>query len=286
MGRDIVKAKLDIIFKKIFSDTENTDLLQALLSSLLDIPKDSIHNIVIENSEVLPLNINEKFVRIDLHIQVDDRLVDVEMQINNEPGYRERALYYWSRLYGSDLHESERYDKIRQCISISIMNFNLFKCPEYHSSFKLREDSRGELLTDKCVLHFFELKKINKKINKDNPMELWLQLINAETEEELDMLNNTQNREIQKAVMVIKKLSADEKLREEARLREKAMRDEANAILGSREEGLKEGIMKGMKEGRKEGRKEGIEEERSKTVEKLRRMGMTEEQIKEFYSQE
>lgn len=92
------------------------------------------------------------------------------------------------------------------------------------------------------------------------------------------MLNNTQNREIQKAVMVIKKLSSDEKLREEARLREKAMRDEANAILGSREEGLQEGIIRG--------RKEGIEEERSKTIEKLRSMGMTEKQIKEFYSQE
>ena len=49
-SRNIVKAKLDIIFKKLFSDKNNEDLLHDFLSSLLEIPYDDIKHIVVENS--------------------------------------------------------------------------------------------------------------------------------------------------------------------------------------------------------------------------------------------
>lgn len=71
------------------------------------------------------------------------------------------------------------------------------------------EKNRHEILTDKFGIHFFELKKIGKSPNKDNPMELWLQLINAETEEELDMLETTNVQEINKAILVLRELNAD-----------------------------------------------------------------------------
>ena len=38
MGRDVVSAKLDIIFKKLFSDENNKDLLMDFVSSILEIP--------------------------------------------------------------------------------------------------------------------------------------------------------------------------------------------------------------------------------------------------------
>ena len=44
MARNIVKAKLDIIFKKLFTDEGNQHLLQAYLSDTLGIPYDSIEN--------------------------------------------------------------------------------------------------------------------------------------------------------------------------------------------------------------------------------------------------
>ena len=39
MGRDVVSAKLDVIFKKLF--TENEDLLHSCVASMLDIPTES-----------------------------------------------------------------------------------------------------------------------------------------------------------------------------------------------------------------------------------------------------
>lgn len=52
MARDVVTAKLDIIFKKIF--TENKDMLHSFVASMLEIPSESISDITIANSEIPP----------------------------------------------------------------------------------------------------------------------------------------------------------------------------------------------------------------------------------------
>lgn len=52
MGRDVVSAKLDVIFKKLF--TENSDLLHSFVASMLDIPPESIKEITISNPELPP----------------------------------------------------------------------------------------------------------------------------------------------------------------------------------------------------------------------------------------
>ncbi len=54
-------------------------------------------------------------------------------------------------------------------------------------------------------------------------------------------MNVIKNRE---SVPVIFDMSADTALKERVRLREKALHDEASALQGAKEEGLKEGIAK------------------------------------------
>ncbi len=268
MGRDVISAKLDIIFKKIFSLDENEDLLHDFLASLLEIPYNDIKKIEVRNSDVLPETAEGKFSRMDLKLLVDDRLVNVEMQIRAQPDFNDRVLYYWSKMYSGDLRSGEDYSELKQSISINIINFNMFDCAEFHSDFKLLETNRHAVLSDKCSIQLFELKKINRAVNKNNRMELWLQLINAESEEELAMLQETNVPAIQKAVMVIHKMSADEKMQEIARMREKALHDEASALKGARDEGEQIGIRKG------ETKKE------AEIISKMKAAGMTDEQIK------
>lgn len=250
MKRNIVKAKLDIIFKKLFADTKNQNILHAFISDILDIPYNDIKRIEIADPEMVPDAMDEKFCRLDVKLNVNDKLVNIEIQINNEGFYEDRSTYNWARLFTSDLKSGENYGELKQCITINIINFNMFECSEYHSSFSLREDTRHEKLTDKCAIHYFELKKINKKPNPSDKKELWMQLINAESEEELDMLNNTNVAAIKDAVVVIKEMSADEKIQEQARRREMMLHDKATALWFSREQGKKEGLEEGEKIGR------------------------------------
>ena len=79
-------------------------------------------------------------------------------------------------MYSGELKSGDEYGELKQSIFINIINFNMFDCPECHSLFRIMETTRHEVLSEKCAIHFFEL----KKVNKDNRMELWLQLINAE----------------------------------------------------------------------------------------------------------
>ena len=123
--------------------------------------------------------------------------------------------------------------ELKQSICINIINFNMFDCPEFHSHFTVMEKNRHEVLTDKCSIIFFELKKISKNANKNNRKELWLQLINAESKEELDMLAQTGVEPIQKAVYTLYQMSEDEKIQEMAHQREISLHDEATRIGGA-----------------------------------------------------
>ena len=97
-----------------------------------------------------------------------------------------------------------------------------------------------------------------------------MQLINAETEEELEMLENTNIPTIQKAVLIIKEMSEDEKIQEIARIREKQMHDEATAIGHAKREGRAEGITIGE------------EKAKSRLIAAMRKNGMSEEQIQQL----
>ena len=111
------------------------------------------------------------------------------------------------------------------------------------------------------------MKKVGRKPNPDNSCELWLQFINADSEEEFEMISQTNVPIMKKAVNVIYDMSEDTKIREIARLREKALHDEASALKNAKEEG----------------KAEGKAEERALFISRMRANGFTDEQIRKIY---
>ncbi len=288
--REIIPVTNDVMFKALFvDDSEDYELLRSFLSAALMIPKSDIVNILIKNPELVPLAYEGKMTRLDILLTTNRHTINVEMQVASEEYYKERSLLYCARMYHDELKEGEDYGKLQPCIGIHILSFTLFPdCTEYHSSFSMREDTRHEQLTDRMQLHFFELPKVRKVSDKNQPDEndelrLWMQLFKAKTEEELDMLNATNVSAIQHGVKAIRSLSEDEKIREYVRQREKAIQDYYSdmAVAESR----------GEKRGRAEGRTEGIEIGELRTLSGLvkdgiltladasKRMNMTEEEF-------
>ncbi len=70
---------------------------------------------------------------------------------------------------------------------------------------------------------------------------------------------------------IIYDLSEDTRIREIARLREKAMHDEASALKHAKAEGIEEGMAQGMAQGMTKGKNEIIAQ--------MKAAGMTDEQI-------
>lgn len=280
MGRNVVKAKLDVIFKKLFTSDET--VLTSFLEDILDMQKGSIKKLKVVNPNILPSALDGKQGSLDLKMNVDDEVVNVEIQLKNEGDFRDRSVYYWAKMYSDELKKGKKYSDLKRTIAINILNFDLFECDEAYSSFNLLETTRHEILTDKCSILFFELTKVNNKVDSRDRKKLWLQLINAETEEELEMLDKSGVPEIQKAVVILHEMSLDEEVQEMARLREKWIFDETSAISNAEERGKKIGKEIGEKIGEKRGRKIGAEKEREKLIEKMRNSGMTEEQIQKI----
>ncbi len=263
----IVKLKLDIIFKRMFGDAKNEKIIIAFLSDLLEIPRERIKKITIENVELVPEYMEQKFSRLDLKMYLDDSVVNIELQVNREPYFNDRTLFYWSKIYSDELKAGEEYGELRQTICINIINFNQFACEDYHSHFKVMETERHEVLSDKFAIHFFELRKI-KNASQKKPMEDWLNLIDAETEGDLmDIQETTNIPEVQNAIVMLREMSDDEKIRQQVYYREKRLHDEASALGNAR------------REGRAEGRAEGRTEERNKMIAVMRQSGMSENEI-------
>ena len=123
------------------------------------------------------------------------------------------------------------------------------------------------------------LKKVGRKPNPNNSRELWLQFINADSEEDFEMISQTNVPIMKKAVNVIYDMSEDTKIREIARLREKALHDEASALKNAKAEGMAEGIEVGMAKGMAK----GIAKERADAISRMRALGFTAEQVRKMY---
>lgn len=198
VAREILSAKLDIIFKKIFM--ENKDLLLSFVASMLEVPPESISDIQLISQEMPPDDPEGKFSRLDLNMYIDGKLVNVEIQLRDEGDFRDRVLFYWAILYVSELKKGEHYNNLKPTITINIINFNMFSGTGYHYKVCPVVQQTGEVFSDKFVMHFFELKKIGKKPDPNNFQQLWLQFLNAESEEKLKMIESTNIPIMKKAV--------------------------------------------------------------------------------------
>jgi predicted transposase/invertase (TIGR01784 family) len=225
----------DTLFKMFF--VKHPDLLKKLVAPILNISLSSIKKFEIRNPEMPPENLGDKFCRLDINMEVDGQRIDLEIQQRREGGdFPERSLYYWAREYSTALPENEKYTVLPRTIVISILGFNLFPCKEYHSEFQALEVTRHTLLTDKFVMHYFELPKIPKVVNTDNILELWLSLFKAETEEDLEELAKMEVPEMEEAIKVYHQITVTPEFRERERLYSKARHDEASALHHARQE--------------------------------------------------
>lgn len=249
-----VTPKLDLVFKKIFGDVRNTDILADFLATVLEINPSEITTIEILDNEVIPDVIISKFSRLDLRITINRTTsVNIEIQVLNYGNYKERTLFYWSKMYTGELQKNDDYLNLKNAIAINVIDFNLFDCEEYHSTFRVLEEKRHELLTDKFRIDFLELRKAKQckgRGSMTDKKQMWMDFLNtnAEDDETLERLASG-FPVMQKAVAVLRQMSADEKELYEIEQREKTVRDEISARAYERQQGIESVIAKMKKSG-------------------------------------
>ncbi|MCL2185790.1 MAG: Rpn family recombination-promoting nuclease/putative transposase [Treponema sp.] len=237
--------KNDTLFKILF--VQYPDLLKDLVCELLQISKNSITQFEITNPEMPSEAVGDKFCRLDIIMIVDGKNISLEIQVRDEGDYPERVLFQWSRVYSNSLESGGDYIKLPRTIIISIINFNLLGCKEFHSEFRPLEVTRHEELTDKMTLHFFELKKLSNDIIDKNMLKLWLALFKANTQEELDKIKSLEVEIMERAINAYNTITVSPEFKELERLRAQARHNEAAALRYEREQAIIEERKKTIK---------------------------------------
>ena len=125
--------KTDTLFKMLF--VKHQDLLEKLVAALLGIPLESVEQFMVRNEEMPPEILGDKFCRLDINMIVNGQRVDLEVQISNEGDYPERVMLYWAREFSMAFPAGQSYSMLPRTMIISIIDFNLFDCVEFHSFF-------------------------------------------------------------------------------------------------------------------------------------------------------
>jgi predicted transposase/invertase (TIGR01784 family) len=201
----------------------------------------------IRNPEIPPEEIEKKFIVLDIRAADESgHEFDIEMQVRRYEDYPKRTIYYLCRMYGGQLGAGEPYSMLRPVVGIHFLDYAFFPGgPDFHYHFSLRDVRHPHLaLTDDLSLHIFELPGIeplfqNREI--DGLLE-WLHFFShPQSEGENAMTAQYQNPMINRALDSLRALSADQKTRELAERREKALKDEAMFLNEARKAGKKAG---------------------------------------------
>lgn len=191
--------KADICLKNVMA-IEN--VRKHFISAALRIPLKEIRTTRLLNTHFRKRYRGQKLGIVDLLVDLNnDTKVHIELQVARYAFWDRRCLFYLARAYAEDLWVGEDYRKLKRCVSISILGFNLTDDDECHKAYLLR-DERGRVFSDVLEVHTIEL----KKPCGDDPLAEWVCYFNATSEEELDMIQ-TKNPGIIDAIHEVKRLS-------------------------------------------------------------------------------
>ena len=299
----------DLMFKIFFSRNER--LLLSLVQTFIFYPKGKtiealdITNkaesenwiketkIALRNSSILPKLPGGKGVVLDILATLNTgESVNIEMQTMSHAHLKERILYYWSEMFGSDFKSGEGYGTLKPAYSLVFVDFPLLereiksqaiaKSVPYIpttpkgddkrtavQSFSIRSDKPPHfVLTEHLGISIVDLSRFSIP-ERDfsgivDMMSAWCYFIKSSsslTEEGLEALFK-QSEVFKMAESALKDLSVDSSVRLLEKFREKWVHDQVTDLEYAVQKGRQEGMEKGRQEGMEKGMEKGMQAEK------------------------
>lgn len=239
----------DYVFKRIFGYKGNERIVKDLIEAIIG---EKFSNIQIENPILQSDDISGKTGILDVRLKADDSSVDIEMQVVKSQNIKDRALWYWSKMFQESIIKGDDYTKTKRTICIIITDFildELEDIEDYHTQWNLYDKNhKNRSLTNKIEIHIIELGKIGniKKVKED--LIYWCTFLkNPER-----IGDSIMNDNIKAAKEELEKINSDDLEKRRADEREKAIMDHIWWKNSAIEEGRKIGMEKGKAEASKD----------------------------------
>jgi len=238
--KPLLPVKSDFVFKLIFGDQRNVDILGEFLKSVLDIPEEEYEHITVVDPHIKKESKDDKYGILDVKVHTKSgKIIHIEIQVEPIPDMKERIVYDQSKLITEQISSGQDWSVIKKSVTIVITDYVFVPENEkYHNQFRYRTED-GLEFTALTEINTLELKKLPSDTDSSE-LWYWMKFIKSDEGEVLEMLA-ARNPQMRKAVGLLKELSADERTRMLYEYREKERRDNASRMSGAKAEGKAEG---------------------------------------------
>ena len=225
-SEDMLDPRNDFVFKMLFGQKKNMDLLLMFLNAIL---MGTVEKVLFVNPYLEKENVTDKSSVMDIRVEtITGEQINLEIQMQYHKAFPERMLMYWSRMHASQDETRKNFIKLKKSLQIVVTNFSYLPSDEFHSTFHIIEKDQLYIYTDH--------------------LEKWLLFLKGDkkTKEELAMREST----FQKAYDELGRISQDKEMRARALSRDMFLLDQAMYRQDAREEGLAEGREEGREQGK------------------------------------
>lgn len=267
----------DFMFKRLFGSEANKDVLISFLNMILE--DVTIMDVAFIPTEHYGLTKEDRKAVFDISATCDDgSTLIIEMQKGYQEYFRERTVYYTSYPINEQGRlAKETYIKEHQCnddeegfkwdfhlkpvMVVAILNFKFehddtWQKDRYHSSYRLREDTTGEVMTNVLRYVFLELGRFKKPLwGLETTFDKWMYLLKHMHEMvEIPQIFDTPEFRRLFILSEIGNFTAEE-IKDYNKSLEN-MSDYYNIIDSAEKRAREEGRLAGIMQGREEGQRE------------------------------
>ena len=156
MKRKFYKAKIDAMFKTIFCDTKNKDLLERLLSEATG---KKLEVLAVKSPELLKKNVYVKSKTMDVLVKTDEGEANIEINSYSNNYLHRRNLAYICNRYANGLEVGMGYQEMKNFIQINLTSETEKTLPPYEK-YVLRGDVSKQKYVNNLVIYEFNLPKL------------------------------------------------------------------------------------------------------------------------------
>jgi len=224
---EIIPARTDPMFKRLFADKDHTDLLACMLSKILpEQPTDEWDDLRLLETRTPRWHVRDKITVLDVRaLSATGTAIDIEIQLHDHSAVRERMTYYSASLLTAQLSQGQEYHEIRPAITIVITGFVLVPSDtDYRHTFVLHDVDHHHTFTDVLQVRTLELPKVPAD-DDGTPAWAWMRFLAADTKEEMSMAA-ANDPHIARAISLAERFSADPATRHALESEQKAQWDQ------------------------------------------------------------
>lgn len=259
-------AMKDAMFKGIFGNEKNRDLLSWFISKCLN---KKVIAVTLLNVELPKNNIYVKGKTLDMLVETEEGPINLELNSSYYDGLHRRNSAYIFEKYSEITKVKDNYNKMGKVIQINFTS-GLPKNYPLKGEYKLIDKESAIEFIDNLTICEYNIDKIKEECyNKGEKGLEFIAMLDSD-KKELEKLARGGDKMIEKFKKEVDRLNYDEIfgefLSDEEDTKKLINTLKYNAQQEGLEEGLEKGLEKGIKQGIEKGIKEGIEQTAKKMV--------------------